>query len=459
MAQGPSPDEARIREQIGDLTRELWEMRQAQASFEPGVTRVNYAGRVYDSAEMEMLVSAALDCWLTAGPYAARFERGMNAFLGSKHTLLVNSGSSANLLCIAALTAAELGERRLRPGDEVITVAAGFPTTASCILQNGLTPVFVDVQIGTYNATAEAVAEAISPRTRAIFLPHTLGNPFDLTGIGALARKAGIWLVEDNCDSLGSRFPDPANPAAMRYTGTFGDLASLSFFPAHHITMGEGGAVVTDDPLLARVVCSLRDWGRDCYCDPGRSDSCGRRFSGQFGALPEGYDHKYVYSHLGYNLKLTDLQAAFGVAQLEKLPRFIAARKANSASLHTHLRQYDDALILPEATPGSDPAWFAFPITVSPDASFTRADLVGYLEAHKVETRFLFGGNLLRQPAFMDAPCRVSGELSGSDMVMTNTFFIGVYPGLDGARLGYVLEVFDAFFAGATASREAHGRG
>ena len=430
-----------LRQQIEGLVRQVWEQRVAGEAFTPGTSRVQYAGRVYDDDEMVTLVNAALDCWLTAGPYAQQAERGLGEFLGGRYVHLVNSGSSANLLCIAALTAEELGERRLEPGDEVITVAAGFPTTVSCILQHGLVPVFVDVELGTYNATAEAVAEAVSPRTRAIFLPHTLGNPFDLGGIGKIAADNDLWLIEDNCDSLGSRYQG-------KYTGTFGQLGSLSFFPAHHMTMGEGGAVVTDDPLLSRLVCSFRDWGRDCYCDPGHCDTCGCRFTQEFGDLPYGYDHKYVYSHVGYNLKLTDLQAAFGVAQLRKLPGFIEARKRNFARFAAHLSQYGDALILPQATPNSDPAWFAFPITVRKEAGFERAALVDHLERNKVETRFLFGGNLMRQPAFAGAQCRAVGDLVNSDTVMTHTLFIGVYPGIDEARAGYMLDVLDAFFRG-----------
>ena len=433
------PHVSDLEERILQLVRELGAARRTAAEYIPGVSRIQYAGRVYDEDEMVSLASAALDCWLTAGPYAQEFERGLSQFLGLKHTLLVNSGSSANLLCIAALTAKELGDRRLQPGDEVITVAAGFPTTVSCIIQNSLSPVFVDVELGTYNASTRAVREAVGPRTRAILMAHTLANPFDLEGIGNIAREHDLWLIEDNCDALGSRY----NGAL---TGTFGHIASLSFFPAHHITMGEGGGVITSDALLARLVASFRDWGRDCYCDPGSSGTCQHRFTQQFGDLPRGYDHKYVYSHLGYNLKVTDLQAAFGVAQLRKLPRFIEARKRNFAILHNHLQQYEDALILPRATPGSDPAWFAFPITVRPDAGFSRADIVQYLESHTVETRFLFGGNLVRQPAFADTPHRVVGPLINSDVVMTHTFFVGVYPGIDEARMAYMLEVFDAFF-------------
>ena len=431
-------DRVQLKAQILALVRDYWETSCGDTTFVPGSSSVIYAGRVFDYEEMSLLVSSALDCWLTAGPYADQFERDMREFLGIGRAHLVNSGSSANLLCIAALTAAELGDRRLQPGDEVITVAAGFPTTVAAIVQNGLVPVFVDVDLTTYNAIPERVAEAVGPRTKAIFLAHTLGNPFDLSSISKIAKENGLWLIEDNCDSLGSRYDG-------RFTGTFGDLASMSFFPAHHITMGEGGAVVTNDTLLSRLVVSFRDWGRDCHCDPGISDSCGHRFTQQFGDLPYGYDHKYVYSHLGYNLKVTDMQAAFGVGQIRKLPGFIETRKRNYSRLFEHLKQYEDVLMLPYATPNSDPAWFAFPMTVRPEAGFSRADLVDHLEANKVATRFLFGGNLARQPAFANVEHRVVGGLTNTDMVMTNTFFVGVYPGIDEPRMAYMLEVFDQF--------------
>jgi CDP-6-deoxy-D-xylo-4-hexulose-3-dehydrase len=432
-------NEAEIREQILALARQLCRLRLADRSFVPGQTRVNYAGRVYDEEEVASLVDCSLDAWLTAGAYAGRFERAFSDYLGVTHTLLVNSGSSANLLCVAALTSPKLGERRLRPGDEVITVAAGFPTTLAPLVQYQLVPVFVDVDLGTYNANPDLLREAISPRTRVVFLAHTLGNPFDLEVVRQLVGEHDLFLIEDNCDSLGSRY-------AGRLTGTFGHLASHSFFPAHHITMGEGGAVVTDDRELARIVASLRDWGRDCWCEPGKSNSCGRRFTQQHGDLPLGYDHKYVYSHAGYNLKLTDLQAAFGLAQLGKLPAFIQARKRNYARFAQHLKQYEEWLILPETTPPSDPSWFAFPLTVRPEAGFSRGELVAFLEENQVETRTLFGGNLLRQPAFLDIPKRIVGGLSNTDLVMTNTFFIGVYPGIDEPRAAYVTEVFDRFF-------------
>jgi CDP-6-deoxy-D-xylo-4-hexulose-3-dehydrase len=433
--------EEQLRREIADRVRQLARERLAAGSFVPGESRVHYAGRVYDEAELLAFVDSALDAWLTAGPYAAQFESRLAKYLGVEHTLLVNSGSSANLLCVAALTSPKLGDRRLRPGDEVITVAAGFPTTLAPLYQYQLLPVIVDVELGTYNANPQRLREALSPRTRAIFLAHTLGNPFDLGAVMDLVREHDLYLIEDNCDALGSTY-------AGQRTGSFGHLASHSFFPAHHITLGEGGAVATGDQELARIVASLRDWGRDCWCEPGKSNSCRRRFSQQHGELPLGYDHKYVYSHVGYNLRLTDPQAAWGLAQLDKLPDFVLARQRNFSRFHEHLRQYEDRLILPQTTPGSEPAWFAFPITVRPGAGFSRGELTDFLEQNQIETRTLFGGNLLRQPAFLDLPRRVVGELANTDLVMNCTFFIGVYPGIDEARAAWVMEVFDRFFQG-----------
>jgi CDP-6-deoxy-D-xylo-4-hexulose-3-dehydrase len=414
--------------------------RPRQERFGPQ-DRVQYAGRVYDERELVNLVDSGLDFFLTAGRFAERFESEFAAFLGLPHALLVNSGSSANLLALTALTSPRLGTRRLQPGDEVITVAAAFPTTVTPILQNGLVPVFVDVNLGDYTAIPERLAEAVGPRTRAIMMAHTLGVPFDLDAVMDLARRHDLWVVEDNCDALGSRYHG-------RLTGTFGHLATFSFYPAHHITLGEGGCVATADADLARIVQSLRDWGRDCYCAGGSSNSCGRRFSQQFGALPHGYDHKYVYSHLGYNLKVTDMQAAIGCAQLGKLPGFVERRKANFARLAALLQPYEDRLILPRATPHSDPAWFAFPITVRETAGFSRNDLTRYLEAQRIETRNLFSGNLLRHPAFGGIPHRVVGGLANTDRVTTHTFFVGVYPGLDEARLQHVERAFARFMEG-----------
>jgi CDP-6-deoxy-D-xylo-4-hexulose-3-dehydrase len=429
-----------LRNQILDLVEQYQRTREAERQpFTAGRDWVRYAGRVYGAAELCRATDAVLEFWLTAGRFAEELEGRLAAWLGVEHALLVGSGSSANLVAVSSLTSPRLGERRLKPGDEVVTVAAGFPTTVAPILQNRLVPVFVDVSIPGYNALPEQVAEAIGPRTRAIFLAHTLGNPWDLEAIGAIAKQHDLWLLEDCCDALGSTFHG-------QKTGTFGDIATLSFYPAHHMTMGEGGAVVTNDLELARIARSFRDWGRDCYCAGGRSNTCGQRFAQQHGTLPAGYDHKYVYSHIGYNLKLTDLQAAIGCAQLDRLDSFIATRRANHAFLTHALQAYRDRLVLPCATAGSDPSWFAFAITVNSEAGFTRNQLTGFLESQKVETRNLFSGNLLRHPAFTEAPRRVVGDLANSDKVTDSTFFIGVYPGLGKPELEYMAEVFGRFF-------------
>jgi CDP-6-deoxy-D-xylo-4-hexulose-3-dehydrase len=391
--------------------------------FIPGVTRIPYGGRVYDEKELINLVDASLDFWLTAGRYAREFEERLSRFLDVRYCLLTNSGSSANLLAISALTSPLLGERRLRPGDEVITTACGFPTTLNPILQNRLTPVFVDVQLGTYNIDPGLLERAISRKTKAIFVPHTLGNPADIDGVLRVARRHDLWFIEDNCDSLGAKYRG-------KPTGAFGHLSTCSFYPPHHLTMGEGGAVMTSDPLLRRIVLSFRDWGRDCWCDTGRDDTCGKRFAQKFGGLPFGYDHKYVYSHIGYNLKITDLQAAIGCAQLVKLPRFIQARRENFAFLHSQLRGAAKHLALPRETRNAEASWFGFPILVSDSAPFTRAEMVGYLEKRGIATRMLFGGNLTKQPAYENIKCRIVGGLKNTDRVMNNLFWIGVYPGI-----------------------------
>ncbi len=417
-----------------------------EGPFVPGVTSVPVSGRVIEAVDLVSAVDAALDGWLTSGRFAAAFSSALATFVGRRWALLCNSGSSANLLAISALASPLLGDRRLREGDEVVTVAAGFPTTVSPILQNRLVPVFVDISLGTYNVDVEQVREAIGPRTRAIVLAHTLGNPFDVDAVRDIAARHGLWLVEDNCDALGSTYHG-------RPTGSFGDLATQSFYPAHHITTGEGGAVLTDAPLLKRAVESIRDWGRDCWCDPGRADTCGKRFAWQIGTLPCGYDHKYTYSHLGYNLKMTDLQAAVGVSQIGRLPAFIERRRRNWALLHDGLRALEDVLCLPEATPGSDPSWFGFAVTVRPNAPFTRDELTGFLERRHIGTRLLFGGNLLRQPAFADAPHRVAGPLSTTDLVMQSTCWIGVYPGLSTTAVEYMIDSVHAFVAERSARR------
>lgn len=401
--------------------------------FKPGLTPIPPSGKVIGAAELANLVDASLDGWLTTGRFNQSFERRLATFIGRKFALTTNSGSSANLLAVSALTSPYLGARALLPGDEVITVAAGFPTTVNPILQNGLVPVFVDVKLGTYNVDPERIAAAVTPRTRAIMLAHTLGNPFDLDAVGEIARKHDLWLVEDCCDALGSTYRD-------RKVGTFGHIGTLSFYPAHHITMGEGGAIFTDDPELKRILTSIRDWGRDCYCEPGHDNTCRKRFKWQLGELPQGYDHKYTYSHLGYNLKITDMQAAVGLAQMDRLEGFIDARKANFATLHRRLAPYAEFLVLPEATPGSDPAWFGFPLTVREGAPIRRAELVAHLEAHRVGTRLLFAGNLLRQPYFAGRNFRVSGTLGNTDTVMNQTFWLGIYPGLDAQHLEYTAD-------------------
>ncbi len=430
-----------LRSQILNLVQDYYRTKFAGKQFDPSRDLVHYAGRVFDADELVNLVDASLDFYLTANRYAERFEADFAEYFGLGNALLVNSGSSANLVALTALTSPRLGDRRLRAGDEVITVAASFPTTVAPIVQNGLIPVFVDVNLGDYTAIPERLAEAVGPKTRAIMMAHTMGVPFDLDTAAKIAAEHGLWLVEDNCDALGSRYRE-------RLTGTFGHIATVSFYPAHHITMGEGGCVITDDDELARIARSIRDWGRDCYCAGGENNTCGVRFAQQFGALPFGYDHKYVYSHIGYNLKVTDMQAAIGCAQLAKLDDFIAKRKANFARLKTMLAPYEDRLILPQGTAHADPSWFGFVISVREGAGFTRNDLTHFLEANRVETRNLFSGNLLRHPAYQDIPHRVAGDLTNTDFVMNSTFFIGVYPGLDDAQLSYVAEVFARFLDG-----------
>jgi CDP-4-dehydro-6-deoxyglucose reductase, E1 len=434
-----------LREQIASLVRQYYEEQFSGRPFNPDLDLAHYAGRVFDAQELCNLVDASLDFFLTANRYAERFEADFADYLGVSDALLVNSGSSANLVALTALTSPKLGDRRLVPGDEVVTVAAGFPTTLAPILQNNLIPVFVDVNLGDYTAIPDQLRAAIGPKTRAIMMAHTLGVPFDLDLVGELAKQHDLWVIEDNCDALGSRYRG-------RLTGTFGHLATFSFYPAHHITMGEGGAVATGDDQLGRIARSFRDWGRDCYCAGGESNTCGTRFSQQFGTLPHGFDHKYVYSHIGYNLKVTDMQAAIGCAQLGKLEGFIARRRANFNRLMDVLRPFEDRLLLPTALPHSDPSWFGFVISVREDAGFTRAEIVRFLEAHRVETRSLFAGNLLRHPAFQAIPHRIVRDLVNTDFVMRNTFFVGVYPGLDSARLDYMADVFGRFLRGQRAA-------
>jgi CDP-6-deoxy-D-xylo-4-hexulose-3-dehydrase len=443
---------AATRDEILALVRRYHTERHARAPFDPARDRVRYAGRVFGDEELVRLVDASLDFYLTASRYTEDFEAGFADFLGLGEALFVNSGSSANLVALTALTSPQLGERRLLPGDEVLTVAAGFPSTVSPIVQNGLVPVFVDIRLGDYNADPGALRAAVGPRTRAIMLAHTLGAPFDLGVVMELVERHDLWLIEDNCDALGTRFDG-------RLTGTFGHLATSSFYPAHHITTGEGGMVVSDDPNLARIARSIRDWGRDCYCAGGENNTCGMRFSQQFGSLPPGYDHKYVYSHLGYNLKATDLQAAIGTAQLERLNGFVASRRLNHAALLKALDPYKDRLVLPVAHPLADPSWFAFVITVREDAGFTRRELTDFLEANRIETRSLFSGNLLRHPAFADVTHRVVGGLAVTDAATERTFFVGVYPGIDEPALDYMADAFGRFMAGARAGGAPAGAG
>jgi len=427
------------KQRILSEVHELISERLGAQTFVPGQTMVRYAGRVYDSQEVMNLVEASLEFWLTAGHFAEEFENRIAEQLSGTDGVLVNSGSSANLVAVSALTSSLLGAQQLKPGDEVITAAAGFPTTLNPIIQNGLLPVFVDVELGTYVPRFETIADAAGPKTRAIFMAHTLANPFPVAQLREFCKERNLALLEDCCDALGSMHENEP-------CGSFGIGATLSFYPAHHITLGEGGAVVTSNADYARAARSFRDWGRDCYCAAAENNTCGRRFSQQCGTLPFGYDHKYVYSHIGYNLKATDLQASIGCAQLDKIPQFMAARRRNFKALHAGLRPYEDRLVLPQASPGSDPAWFGFPLTVRPNAGFARTQLTQYLEEHKVETRNIFGGNLLRQPAYQQIEHRVHGALSHSDTVMNDSFFIGCYPGIGQPQLDYMLETFAAFF-------------
>ncbi|MDA0243225.1 MAG: lipopolysaccharide biosynthesis protein RfbH [Chloroflexi bacterium] len=427
-----------LRQQILQLVAEYHAEAFPTAEFVPGDGRVPVSGRVFDAADVQALVDSSLDFWLTAGRFADQFERDLAKWVGVRHAILCNSGSSANLLALTALTSPQLGARALRAGDEVITAAAGFPTTVNPILQNQLVPVFLDVNLATHNIDVSQLEEAISPQTKAIMVAHSLGNPFDLDVVLDVAKRHNLWLVEDNCDALGSKYRG-------RLTGTFGDLATQSFYPAHHITTGEGGAVLTNKPALKKLVESFRDWGRDCWCAPGVDNTCGKRFGWQLGELPEGYDHKYTYSHIGYNLKLTDMQAAVGASQLPKLPGFVAARQRNWQMLYDGLKPLEEFFALPQATPNSEPSWFGFLLTVRPSAPFSRQTLIAFLEENKIATRLLFGGNLLRQPAYQGVPHRVVGDLANTDVVMNQSFWIGVYPAVTAEMVAYVVERFHTF--------------
>ncbi|WP_219115180.1 lipopolysaccharide biosynthesis protein RfbH [Janthinobacterium sp. UMAB-56] len=428
-----------IREQIRALVGEYGALASAPRAFEPGVTVIPPAGKVVGAPEMELMVDASLDAWLTTGRFNDQFEARLAKFLGVNFLITVNSGSSANLVAFNTLTSPKLGARAIQPGDEVIGVAAGFPTTVNPILQFGAVPVFVDVELGTYNVDATLIEAAITPKTKAIMLAHTLGNPFNLELIVALCKKYNLWLIEDCCDALGATYNG-------QLVGTFGDIGTMSFYPAHHITMGEGGAVFTNSPELKAIAESFRDWGRDCYCAPGKDNTCGQRFCCKLGTLPEGYDHKYTYSHLGYNLKITDMQAACGVAQLDRIDGFVAARKANFAYLTERLQSCTEFLLLPEATPNSDPSWFGYPITLKPEANVNRVDLLTYLDQHKIGTRLLFAGNLTRQPYMLGRNYRVVGKLDNTDRIMHDTFWIGVFPGLTNEMLDFTIGKIEAFF-------------
>ena len=429
-----------LKKEIFDLVTKYYIEKDKTKPFIPGETYIPYAGRVYDEKEIISLIDSALDFWLTAGRFAKQFEEKFAKFLGVKYCILTNSGSSANLLAISALTSPKLGERRLKPGDEVITIACAFPTTVNPIIQNNLIPVFIDVDVGTYNIQTDKIEGAISEKTKAIFLAHTLGNPFNLAKIQEICKKYNLWLIEDNCDALGSKYND-------KYTGTFGHIATFSFYPAHHITMGEGGSLVTNDSELKRLIVSFRDWGRDCWCEPGCDNTCGKRFSWQLGSLPFGYDHKYIYSHIGYNLKITDMQAAIGVEQLKKLPLFIKARKKNHKLLYESLKKYEKYFILPEIEFKTDPSWFGFLFTVRKNAGFTRDEIVKYLENNKIATRMLFAGNIVRHPSFENVEYRIYGDLVNTDFIMNNTFWIGVYPGLNKKKIEYISNKITQFFS------------
>ena len=427
------------RKKILELVRKFYRENYKNKEFVGGKTYIPYSGRVFDEQEMINLVDAGLDFWLTSGRFAEAFEKEFARLIGRKSCLLCNSGSSANLLAVSSLTSGQLKDKRLKPGDEVITTACGFPTTLNPIIQNNLIPVFIDVELGNYNISVHDLEKAISRRTKAIFIAHTLGNTCDIAALVKISKKHDLWLIEDNCDALGTKFKN-------RLTGSFGHMATFSFYPPHHITMGEGGAVVTNDPLLRKILLSFRDWGRDCWCASGVDNSCARRFSQKLGDLPFGYDHKYIYSHVGYNLKLTDMQAAVGLAQLEKLPGFIKKRKENFNRIYRSLKIYERYFFLPEVSKGVQPSWFGFPLLVKDEAGFSRSDIVNFLEKNMVGTRMLFGGNLIRQPAYKSVKYRIFGSLSNTDRVMNGLFWIGLYPGLTGEMIDYILETFKRFF-------------
>lgn len=429
------------RDKIIELSKEYFSEEFASIKIIPGLSYIPASGKVLDAEDLGNIIDASLDMWLTTGRYSDEFEKEFAKFLGVKYCSLVNSGSSANLVAITALTSSKLGNRKLSPGDEVVTVAAGFPTTVGPIIQNRLVPVFVDVELGTYNVNPELIEGAISKKTKAIFMAHTLGNAFNIEKVLELAEKYNLWVIEDNCDALGTEYKE-------KYTGTLGHIGTFSFYPAHHITMGEGGAVVTNDSVLNKIINSIRDWGRDCMCPPGNDNICNRRFSQKHGDLPQGYDHKYVYSHLGYNLKLTDMQAALGVSQLKKLSGFISLRRKNYSTLYDGLKELENCIILPEATQNSNPSWFGFPITIKESSKYNRNELVKNLEENKIGTRLLFAGNILKQPIFTNNSYeyRVSGNLENTDIIMERTFWIGTWPGITDRCVEYIIKIFKAYF-------------
>ncbi|QDZ90393.1 lipopolysaccharide biosynthesis protein RfbH [Shewanella decolorationis] len=428
-----------LRKQIADLVEQYAKVQYAEKLFIAGQTPIPPSGKVIGATELQYMVDASLDGWLTTGRFNEQFEKELAAFIGIKHLITVNSGSSANLVAFSTLTSPKLGERAIKKGDEVIGVAAGFPTTVNPIVQFGAIPVFVDVDMATHNIDADLIEAAISPKTKAIMLAHTLGNPFNLAKVKALCEKYGLWLVEDCCDALGAKFDG-------KMVGTWGDIATLSFYPAHHMTMGEGGAVFTNNSELISIAESFRDWGRDCYCKPGCDNTCGTRFSMQLGSLPAGYDHKYTYSHLGYNLKITDMQAACGLAQLKRLPEFIAKRNSNFEYLKNRLESLSEYIDVAKPTENSEPSWFGFPITVKDSAGVNRTDLTKYLDQHKIGTRLLFAGNLIRQPYFHNLEYKVVGELTNTDNTMNNTIWVGIYPGLGEDHLNFIAEKLEEFF-------------
>ena len=434
-----SEESKTLRKKIIDLVAEYYKTTHKNKKYVEGQSSIPVSGKVFSETELQMLVSSSLDFWLTSGRFNEEFEKQLSEKLNVKFVISTNSGSSANLLALTTLTSEQLGKKSIRPGDEVITVAAGFPTTVNPIIQNNLKPVFVDVKMETYEIDTDLIESAISDKTKAIMIAHTLGNAFELDEIQKIVKKYDLWLIEDCCDAFGTTYNG-------KQVGTFGDIGTLSFYPAHHITMGEGGAVFTNNPQLKRIIESFRDWGRDCFCATGMNDTCGKRFGWKLGELPEGYDHKYTYSHVGYNLKITDMQAAVGLAQIQSLDLFIEKRKKNFNFLKSHLEKYEKFLILPKATSKSEPAWFGFPITVRDNMPFTKTQLIKFLTQNKVDTRPLFAGNITKQPYFKNIDFKISGNLKNTDRIMNQSFWIGVYPGLNEEMLNYIIKQFDEFF-------------